>query len=99
MQNQHSNSQGSCLDFFQGIDFRNALRLNDERLEIDSKHFRILHEPNGDIYEGEIVNQTTKHGVGKLISKAGNIFEGIWQNNQIEGICKIRYNNGDIYEG
>ena len=41
----------------------------------------------------------TKHGVGKLISKTGTIYEGIWKDNQIEGICKIRYNNGDIYEG
>jgi hypothetical protein len=100
MQNQHSNSVGSC-DFFSGIDFRNALRLNSLD-DIDIKNFRILHEANGDIYEGEVVmmnEQLTKHGVGKLITKTGNIFEGFWKNNQIEGICKIRYNNGDIYEG
>jgi hypothetical protein len=71
------------LDNFQAIDFRNILRLNDERQESDSKNFRILHEPNGDIYEGEFMHtdQITKHGVGKLISKTGTIFEGIWKDN------------------
>lgn len=67
-----------------------------------SKNYNILHESNGDIFEGEIIQsgeQAIKHGVGKLITKTGNIFEGIWKQNQIDGICKIKYNNGDIYEG
>ena len=70
--------------------------------EYDSKNFKIIHETNGDIYEGEVIKNDgtmAKHGVGKLITKTGNIFEGVWRQNQIDGICKIRYNNGDIYEG
>ena len=93
------------MDFFQGIDYRNAVKSNsnmDCSQETDSKNYHIIHESNGDIFEGEVITKgdtNTKHGVGKLITKTGNIFEGVWRHNQIEGICKIRYNNGDIYEG
>jgi hypothetical protein len=46
------------MDFFQGLDFRNAMKLNsniDSSQDNDSKNFKILHESNGDIYEGEVI--------------------------------------------
>jgi hypothetical protein len=92
------------MDFFQGIDYQNAIKssTNMDSSQEYGKNFHIIHESNGDIFEGEVITKgdtITKHGVGKLISKTGNIFEGVWRHNQIDGICKIRYNNGDIYEG
>ena len=76
------------MDFFQGIDYRNAIKANSSFMECsqeyDSKNFKIIHDTNGEIYEGEVIkngNYMTKHGVGKLITKTGNIFEGVWRQN------------------
>lgn len=58
-QNHNSNSAGSFMDFFQGIDYRNAIKANSSFMECsqeyDSKNFKIIHETNGDIYEGEVI--------------------------------------------
>ena len=95
-------------DPFTGINFRNALRMNNSQggtsnnEKVNMENYKIIHEGNGDIYEGEVqlsCEMFVKHGVGRLINQSGTIYEGFWNYNNIEGICKIKYNSGDIYEG
>jgi hypothetical protein len=95
-------------DPFTGIDFRNALKMNNsyDRTfntdKINMENYKIIHEGNGDIYEGEVIKSNEffiKHGFGRLINQSGIVYEGFWQNNEIEGICKIRYSQGNTYEG
>ncbi len=53
---------------------------------------------NGDMYEGELVNDL-KIGKGKIKFKDGTIYEGEFQNDMINGIGKMVYTDGNIYIG
>jgi len=50
---------------------------------------------NGDIYEGEWINNM-KEGEGKLIFSNGNIYEGDFENDQIHGYGRMTYKYGIV---
>ena len=83
-----------------------------EMMELGS--FRIIQPikyPNGDVYDGEIKNATTKDsfgdilvyeirdGHGKYIYTDGTVYEGNWKNDKKHGKGKIIYSDGEVYEG
>jgi hypothetical protein len=55
--------------------------------------------PNGDIYEGEWLNDK-KHGQGKMTYANGDIYYGDWKNDKKHGQGIMAYVNADyVYEG
>eukprot|EP00350_Pseudokeronopsis_sp_OXSARD2_P011522 CAMPEP_0170541810 /NCGR_PEP_ID=MMETSP0211-20121228/1436_1 /TAXON_ID=311385 /ORGANISM="Pseudokeronopsis sp., Strain OXSARD2" /LENGTH=265 /DNA_ID=CAMNT_0010844673 /DNA_START=1200 /DNA_END=1999 /DNA_ORIENTATION=+ len=59
-------------------------------------------DEEGNIYEGFWVKKGDsfrKHGKGKQIFANGNIYDGEWKEDIIEGEGKMIFNSGNIYEG
>lgn len=53
---------------------------------------------NGDIYEGEVVNNIP-NGKGKYTYANGSIYDGNWTNGKFDGKGKFTANNGAYYDG
>ena len=49
-------------------------------------------------YYGE-TKEGKPHGKGKLITKEGDVFEGTFVNGEGEGFFKVRYADGETFEG
>jgi hypothetical protein len=50
---------------------------------------------NGESYEGSFLG-SKKHGSGIMMTKNGNIHDGIWKNDKFMGKGKITFLNGDV---
>jgi hypothetical protein len=51
-------------------------------------------------YTGPVIDgKRGGKGKGKMIYNNGDMYEGDWKNDKMEGYGKFIYNNGDIYEG
>jgi len=44
-------------------------------------------------------NKKKFHGKGKMVWPNGEMYEGLWKNNERSGKGRNLYHNGDIYEG
>ena len=61
--------------------------------------FGTYYYPNGDIYNGEWINDK-KQGKGEItIARSGDHYIGEFQNNYFHGNGKMTFKNGEIYEG
>jgi hypothetical protein len=64
----------------------------------DNKIENKITSPNGDIYNGD-VKDNTKHGKGGMNYSNGDYYKGEWKDDNRDGYGKCIYKNGDIYEG
>ena len=53
----------------------------------------------GDRFKGQYDPNHGKRGFGILTAKKGTVIEGCWVNDLLEGKAKVRYVNGDFFEG
>jgi len=68
-----------------------------ETIEED-KQYRLIYT-NGDVYEGEIVQNDLREGWGKQTFKKGGEYDGLWTYDKMNGYGKYRDNEGNCYEG
>lgn len=54
---------------------------------------------NGNKYTGQVTENSLKQGMGKMVYKNGDVYEGNWSNNKREGFGVYLYSNGDVYSG
>ncbi|CAD8062620.1 unnamed protein product [Paramecium primaurelia] len=61
-------------------------------------NYEIRNFDDDSCYFGQVENDQ-KNGTGILVwSSIGNILDGIWVNNELNGFCRMIYSNGDIFE-
>ncbi|CAD8156429.1 unnamed protein product [Paramecium octaurelia] len=62
------------------------------------ENYEIRNFDDDSCYFGQVENDQ-KNGTGILVwSVVGNILDGIWVNNELNGFCRMIYSNGDIFE-
>ncbi len=66
--------------------------------EVTSSSIKKITYPNGDIYEGEFLNEN-RNGMGKYFFANGDVYEGEFLNGSRNGKGKYFWTNGEIYEG
>ncbi|GAB9464426.1 hypothetical protein Gpo141_00001857 [Globisporangium polare] len=54
---------------------------------------------NGDVYVGEMVSTTCRHGLGKCTYANGDEYDGAWEHDRRCGQGTMTYANGDVYVG
>ncbi|CAD8078500.1 unnamed protein product [Paramecium primaurelia] len=65
---------------------------------IPKTNYQLIKQNDDSIYYGILENQQ-KQGEGiQIWPKIGNLLEGLWENDQLEGYCRMNYANGDIFE-
>ncbi|CAD8181786.1 unnamed protein product [Paramecium pentaurelia] len=65
---------------------------------IPKTNYQLIKQNDDSIYYG-IMENLQKQGEGiQIWSKAGNLLEGQWENDQLEGYCRMNYANGDSFE-
>jgi len=62
-------------------------------------HYNKCYSIEGNLYEGYYNDDGKKHGKGTLIWDNGDMYEGLWKNDERCGEGKIVFQNGDVYEG
>ncbi len=87
-------------DFLQSKDFLMFLSniKNEILAKLIIKKYNVQIEIKLDNYEGELLDDK-KHGKGKCIFNNGDIYDGEWSNNEINGYGTMKYKNGNKYEG
>ncbi|CAD8082511.1 unnamed protein product [Paramecium sonneborni] len=65
---------------------------------IPKTNYQLIKQNDESIYYGMIENQQ-KQGEGiQIWQKTNNFLEGQWENDQLEGLCRMYYANGDSFE-
>lgn len=54
---------------------------------------------SGEWYTGDVKNDDTYHGQGRLICANGDVYRGEFRDGEITGSGTMFYKNGDVYEG
>ncbi|CAK71879.1 unnamed protein product (macronuclear) [Paramecium tetraurelia] len=63
------------------------------------ENYEIRNFDDDSCYFGQVENDQ-KNGTGILVwSEVGNILDGIWVNNELNGFCRMIYSNGDMQSG
>ena len=86
------------IDTNQSIIFENILSSKSITLKSKNDKFTMKKFENGSIYFGEIINNQCT-GIGKLITKKGEIIKGYFNNNYLQNYCIIKQENGIYFEG
>ena len=87
------------IDPNQSLLFENIKSINSKTIIIEKKNnFGMKKLKNGSIYFGNIINNKCT-GIGKLITKKGEIIKGYFNNNILENYCILKEENGFFYEG
>ena len=64
----------------------------------NSGEIKEIVDSEGNFYAGEVKegSESTKHGVGMLISSIGQLTEGTWEDDKLNGKARVIHGYGDI---